>query len=201
MTAVTHDLIRLRLFLVSYVPLWAMLALRAAPPTGWQWNGRTAAVIVFAVLAIACLIDGFQLITGSAKTGAQNVRFAQINDQGGNAAGYLATYLLPFIGMVPSDWGDWSAYAVYFVVAALVFIRTDLTFVNPTLYILGYRVVSANAYLPDDSRQSAPIRGSPFVVVCRDPRALRTSSVEVTSIGGGYVTKNEPRAESGPHRH
>ena len=135
-------------------------------------------------------IDAVRLIRGSGRTSPRSLVFGQISDQGGNAAGYLATYLLPFIGLVPEDWGDWAAYALYFLVALIVFIRTDLTFVNPTLYILRHRVVSANAYLPEDR---SLVAGSPFVVVCRDPRALASSCVDVTFIGGGFVTKNEPK--------
>ena len=191
----TEDLIRVRLFVVSYVPLWLMVAFRAAPSGHWRWDSRTVAVIAFGVLAAYGLMDAVRLIRGSGRTSPQSFIFGEVNDQGGNAAGYLATYLLPFIGFVPVDWGDWTAYALYFLVAMIVFIRTDLTFVNPTLYILGYRVVSANAYLPE-SREL--VEGSPFVVVCRDPRALASSKVvDVTSIAGGYVAKDEPRVGIG----
>jgi hypothetical protein len=185
MRGITENLIRIRLFFVSYAPLWVMLALRAAPPGRWYWDGRGAVVIAFGVLAAWGFLDGVRLIRGATETNSLSLRFGEISDQGGNAAGYLATYILPFVGLVPADWGDWAAYGIYFVVAAIVFIRTDLTFVNPTLYILGYRVVSANAYVPEDG---SLISGSPFVVICRDPKAL-TSAVEVASIGGGYVTK------------
>jgi hypothetical protein len=201
MKRMSADVIRIRLFLVSYVPLWAMLAFRAAPAGGWQWNARTAATIAFGILTLACLLDAIRLIRGSGKTAPRRLVFSEVNDQGGNAAGYLATYLLPFIGLVPTDWGDWCAYLVYFIVAALVFIRTDLTFVNPTLFILRHRVVSANAYLPDDSDRTSPLAGSPFVVVCRDPRAIRLTAVDVTSLGGGFVTRNEPRVRAGGSRH
>ena len=187
----TEDLIRIRLFFVSYVPLWLMLAFRAAPSGHWRWDSRMAAVITFGVLAAYGFIDAIRLIRGSKRTSPRSFIFGEVNDQGGNAAGYLATYLLPFIGLVPQAWGDWAAYALYLLVAVIVFIRTDLTFVNPTLYILGHRVVSANAYLPESR---ALVAGSPFVVVCRDPRALASSMVvDVTSIAGGFVTKDEPR--------
>jgi hypothetical protein len=144
----TDDLVRVRLFFVSYVPLWGMLAFRAAPANGWQWDGRAVAVIIFGTLAVCGFVDAVRLIRGSRKTSPRSLTFGEVNDQGGNAAGYLATYLLPFIGLIPQDWGDWAAYALYLLVALIVFIRTDLTFVNPTLYILNHRVVSANAYLP-----------------------------------------------------
>ena len=187
---VTEDLIRVRLFFVSYVPLWIMIAFRAAPSGRWQWDGRTATVIAFGALAAWGLLDAVRLIRGSGRTSPRSLVFGEISSQGGNAAGYLATYLLPFIGLVPQDWGDWAAYAFYFLVALIVFIRTDLTFVNPTLYILDHRVVSANAYVPGDRM---PIPGSPFVVVCRDPGTLTSSKVvDVTSIAGGFITKDEP---------
>jgi hypothetical protein len=189
---ITENLIRIRLFFVSYAPLWVMLAFRAAPPGRWYWDGRGAAVIVFGILAGWGFLDAIRLVHGATETNSLRLTFGGISGQGGNAAGYLATYILPFVGLVPAAWGDWAAYGVYFVVAGIVFIRTDLTFVNPTLYILGYRVVSANAYVPED-RSLVP--GSPFVVICRDPKVL-TSTVEVASIGGGYVTK-KPKKSGG----
>jgi hypothetical protein len=190
---ITEDLIRIRLFFISYVPLWLMLTFRAAPPGRWHWDGRTSAVALFALLAVWGFVDAIRLIRGSRKIGSRRLVFGEISDQGGNAAGYLATYLLPFIGLIPADWGDWAAYGVYFAVAGIVFIRTDLTFVNPTLYLLRYRVVSGNAYVPEDR---SLVAGSPFVIICRDPGAL-TSAVEVTSIGGGYVVKSVPKADRG----
>jgi hypothetical protein len=197
MRGITGNLIRIRLFFVSYAPLWVMLAFRAAPSRGWPWHWhweeRTAAVVGFGIMAALGFIEAVHLINGAKETNARNLFFGEINDQGGNAAGYLATYLLPFIGIAPADWGDCAAYVVYFVVAGIVFIRTDLTFVNPTLYILRYRVVSANAYLPEDG---SLVPGSPFVVVCRDPKVL-TSRVDVASIGGGYVVKAKPETGRG----
>lgn len=190
---ITEDLIRVRLFLISYVPLWVMLSFRAAPPGRWHWGGRASAVVLFALLAVWGLVDAVRLIKGSRKTGSRRLVFGEVSDEGGNAAGYLATYLLPFIGLIPADWGDWAAYGMYFAVAGIVFIRTDLTFVNPTLYLLRYRVVSGNAYVPE-GRSLVP--GSPFVIICRDPGVL-TSTVEVTSIGGGYVVKSVPKADRG----
>jgi hypothetical protein len=188
---VTEGLIRVRLFLVSYVPLWLMLALRSSPSGRWRWDGRTEVVLAFGVLAAWGFIDAVRLIRGSRRTSSLRFTFGEVNDQGGNAAGYLATYLLPFIGLIPQDWGDWASYVLYFLVAMIVFIRTDLTFVNPTLYILGHRVVSANAYLPESGALAA---GSPFVVLCRDPKALTPPKVvDVTPIAGGLVTKDEPR--------
>jgi hypothetical protein len=190
---ITGDMIRIRLFFISYVPLWVMLTFRAAPAGRWHWEGRIGLVIAFACLAVWGFVDAIRLINGSGKIGPRTLVFGDVSDQGGNAAGYLATYLLPFIGLVPAAWGDWAAYGVYFLVAGIVFIHSDLTFVNPTLYLLRYRVVSANAYLPEGQ---SLVPGSPFVIICRDPSVL-TSVVDVTPIGGGYVVKRAAKASRG----
>lgn len=195
---ITENLIRVRLFFVSYVPLWAMLAFRATPSNSWQWDDRTATVVIFGVLAAYGLLDAVRLIKGSRRTSPRSLVFAEVSDQGGNAAAYLATYLLPFIGLVPQDWGDWASYALYFLVALIVFIHTDITFINPTLYLLNRRVVSANAYLPGDTM---PVAGSPFMVVCRDPAVLTSSEVvDVTSIAGAFIAKDGPKIGRGHER-
>lgn len=186
----TDDRIRLRLFFVSYAPLWAMLAFRAIPNGKWIWNGRTGLVVFFGLAAFLAIVDAARLIQGAKKTSGPAYYFAEINDQGGNAAGYLATFLLPFVGLAPTDWGDWVSYGIYLIAAAIVFIRTDLTFVNPTLYMLKYRVVSANAYLTEDHSPEQLVPSSPVIVVCRNPKMLSKGRVNVVKLGGGYIAKN-----------
>ncbi|MGR6914360.1 hypothetical protein ACU635_08910 [[Actinomadura] parvosata] len=63
-----------------------------------------------------------------------------IEDQGGAVSGYLATYLLPFLTELPQGWGDALAYAFYFATALAIYVQSDLAVVNPTLYLLGWRL-------------------------------------------------------------
>jgi hypothetical protein len=189
---ISNDVVRFRLFLISYMPLWLMLAFRSlAVHVGWRWAHRDVVSVVFALLAIWSFIDARRLVAGAQKTGSRRFWFGEIADQGGNAAGYLATYLLPFIGLVPAGWGDWAAYAIYFVVAAVVFVRTDLSLVNPTLYLMRWRVVAANAYSGNERAPDQLVWPPGVIVVCRDPRALCEGSVHVVDLGGCFVTKAE----------
>jgi hypothetical protein len=189
----TDDLRRVRLFLVSYFPLWVMLALRALPPHNvFHWSSRVLAVVVFALVAIWSFVDGARLISGARHTGARTLYFGEVTEQGGNAAGYLATYLLPFLGIVPADIGDWLAYGVYLFVAVVVFVRSDLSLVNPTLFLMRRRVVSACAYLTEERSADQQLGTAPVIIVCRDPSALSLGPVDVVSLAGSYVTKREP---------
>lgn len=184
--ATTERLRRLRLFLVSYAPLWLMLSLRALPdrPT-LRWTGEPAyGTIVFGALAAWSFVDAWRLVRGVGRRSAITLRFAEVRDEGGAAGGYLATYLLPLLAVTPDGAGEWAAYILYGAVAATVFVRTDLALVNPTLYILGWRVVSA---VPDGA---GPTGHTGVVVVCRDPTSLR-EPVDVVRLAGCLVTKRE----------
>jgi hypothetical protein len=112
------------------------------------------------------------------------MRFSEIRDEGPAVAGYLATYLVPLLAEAPTRPGLWLAYGLYLGMAVILFVRTDLALVNPTLYLLRWRVVSAVAVTESQ-------RGGAVVVVCRDIGTLGTGT-EVVRLAGCYVTKNEP---------
>ena len=46
---VTEDLIRVRLFFISYAPLWLMLACRAAPSGGWHDFDKRSSWLEFGI--------------------------------------------------------------------------------------------------------------------------------------------------------
>lgn len=167
-----------------------MLAFRALPHT-LNWNHRAWLATAFVILAVVTFLDARRLVSGAQNTGAASYYFADVDDQGGNAAGYLATYLLPFLGLVPTGWGDWVGYVIYFAVAAVVFIRTNLALINPTLYLLRWRVVSARAFLDEGHSPNQQVGTSPVVVVCRDPTSLTEGRVDVVTLAGSLVTKRE----------
>jgi hypothetical protein len=186
----TEWLRRVRLFLVSYAPLWLMLAFRALPDDlTWRWTGHPAyGSMVFAALAGWSFLDAWRLVRGVTRRNAVTMRFTEIRDEGGAAGGYLATYLLPLLAVTPDGLGEWAAYGLYGAVAVAVFTRTDLALVNPTLYVLGWRVVSAVPVRDVDPPAAS------VVVVCREPRNLR-EPVDVVHLAGCWVTKRE-RGES-----
>jgi hypothetical protein len=149
-----------RLFFVSYVPLWVIFAVQ---------SGILAVTVVFAVVAALGCIDAFRIIEAGLRRSVRHVEFTEISDKTGDAAGYLATYLLPFIGGPPTDLRGAVAYGLYFVVAWTVFVPSTLGLVNPTLYLLGWRVVEAkrNGRVELIVCQDRPRAGSPGVAVAQ----------------------------------
>jgi len=88
-------------------------------------------------------IDAFRLPYGATRKGRTRASITDIADEGGQVAAYLATYLLPFLGIQVKDWRDLTALLIYLAVLLVVFLRSDLALVNPALYITGWRVMSA----------------------------------------------------------
>lgn len=159
-----------RLFLISYAPLWAIFAVR---------SHKAAVVVVFGALAAVGLLDAVRIIEAGLRRSMRHVSFDSVSDKSGDAAGYLATYLLPFIGGPPTDARGAIAYAIYFAVAWTVFVPSRLGLINPTLYVLGWRVVEATR------------NGAPVLIVCQDPPTAGPPGALVGNLAGqvGWVQR------------
>lgn len=125
---------RARLFLGSYGLLFVLLAIRFE--TTWL-------EIVCGMLAALGFLDMVRIVVlVSRKTAEDPIRVSEVTDAGPEVAGYLATYLLPFLTVAQPTTRDVISYAIFLIVTGLVYVRSEMTQVNPTLYILGRRVVA-----------------------------------------------------------
>lgn len=130
----SETIIKLRLFVGAYAPLMFMLALRFRV----EWLR-----IVCDLLCVCGVVTlWFLVIRAPRRISADFVEVAEVQDEGGLASGFLASYLLPFLTIPEPTVPDIVAYVVFFVVAAIIYVRSDMAQVNPTLYLFGYLVVS-----------------------------------------------------------
>jgi hypothetical protein len=86
-------------------------------------------------------------------------------EAGADVSGYLAAYLLPFLTVVDPSPTDLAAYAIFIVVAGLVYVRSGLMQINPTVYLMNRKVWSA----------SIPVGGTTKEVFVISRRALRVA--------------------------
>lgn len=121
------------LFMSSYAPLFALLAIRFEER--WLW----ISCLVLAILGVASLWLLLRLDT-RAEPGPHDV--VAVSDAGGEAAAYLASYLLPFLTVATPGARDVAAYIGFLVVAAAIYLHSSLIQVNPLLYLFGYHVLS-----------------------------------------------------------
>jgi len=141
----TGLLIKPGIFLSSYAPLFAMLAIRFDDARlRWVCIVLATAGLVIVVL---CIVGVPRLI------GASVYRIDRVSPAGAEAAGYLASYLLPFLTVALPTSRDLWAYGVFLIIAGIVYTRTAVIQVNPMLLILGWQILrienseGLNAYL------------------------------------------------------
>lgn len=120
------------LFFSSYAPLFGILAIRFERPA------LVYACIGLAVAGVAALLA---IIGVHSRTNGPEMVIASVNNAGGEAASYLAGYLLPFVTVSQPNWRDVCAYCAFIVVAGVVHSRTSAIQVNPLLFLLGWRIL------------------------------------------------------------
>ncbi|WP_110208010.1 hypothetical protein [Nocardioides daejeonensis] len=182
----TGTALRIQLFLISYSPLALIFAIRAIPPGNDEQLRSWFVPVGFAVLGGLGLALAIRLLRGGRRVSPVELRVAGIQDEGAQAAGYLATYLFPFIVFGEASWRVWVAYCVYFLVLALVTMRSNLILVNPTLYLLRRRVVRIDF---DTRRGTGTTDRQSAILICRQlPRVGDT--VSVVRLADGYLERS-----------
>jgi hypothetical protein len=126
-------MVSFRLLLSSYAALDFILAARIC---------HLPLRLAFGVLGVAGLVDGLRLIKAGGDRSQKTITFLEVRDSGGQVAAYLATYLLPLLAAPSPTAGDIVGYGIYAIVIAIVTIRSDLIHVNPTMYVLGWKIAT-----------------------------------------------------------
>lgn len=124
---------RWRLFFSSYAPVFIIAAIR--------FHGLVLRSVC-AVIAVSAILDTLRMLrVASQRTEPRRIVVDSTDDAGSEVGGYLVSYLLPFVTVGSPEAADVVGYALFLLVALIVFVRTDLVRVNPTLYVLGYKVI------------------------------------------------------------
>lgn len=126
-------------FISSYAPLWGLLALRFE-----SWWLR-APLVALTVLGIGVVALKLRAHNGK----PTDTELTVVGDAGGEVSGYLAAYLLPFLTVAAPDSLDLAAYLLFVVVSGLIYVRSSLVHINPTMYALGWRPMRASIPIRD----------------------------------------------------
>jgi hypothetical protein len=130
---VTQSAARGRLFVASYAPLFLILAVR--------FNTLSLRLVCASVAVLGASDAWLMTRRAHAKGLPVVIRVTTVDDVGAEVGGYLASYLLPFVVVQTPTGTDLIGYFLFLLVALVVYVRSDLVRVNPTFYLLGYRVL------------------------------------------------------------
>ena len=127
--------VRLELGLAAFAPALGLLALRSRG-SYWVWLFLTPALF-----GIIFLVVGVLMVR---RRNPEPMAFGDIEDLGREVLGHIGAYLLPvFIGTSHST----EQIVISAIVVALIIhihVATGRVFVNPILYLFGYRIYLAD---------------------------------------------------------
>jgi hypothetical protein len=150
---------RARVLLSSYAALNFILVARLS-----HWGTLRWICLGLGVLGV---VDALRLTLLAKTRGGDEKVFVEVRDSGSEIAGYLATYLLPLLAAPNPDMGEIVGYAIYGLLIIVITLRSDLAHVNPTLYALGWKIVSVRTSAGHEQFlvcRTAPRPGHPVYV-------------------------------------
>jgi hypothetical protein len=134
--ATASDLtVELTLFLCSFAPLFLILAVRFTD----HWLQA-----VCGALFLLGLGGGLAVVLRYRGVSGRSWTVTRVEDRGADVAGYLASYILPFVVLPEPSWRDLVGYLIFLIVAATIYIRSGMLQINPTLYLLGWRIFAVS---------------------------------------------------------
>lgn len=156
------------LFLSSYSPLLAVFALL-------NTFGKGAPSVVCAVLAVVGAASLPLLLALNASTAAQSVHVATASPRDGDVLAYIASYLVPFASINAQTVRERIAVGIFIGLIAVLYVRTEMFYVNPLLALVGIRVFAVQTP-----------RGTPIVLLCRR-RFIQSDSTITARRFSDYV--------------
>jgi hypothetical protein len=123
---------RTMLFLSSYAPLFTILAIR-----NWDTRFVASALLVLAIGSVAWLLV---FLRQARRLAPISIEIARAASRDGDIVSYIVSYLLPFLAIDFGRPADVLSLAVLLVVIALLYVHSNLIYVNPLLAALGYHL-------------------------------------------------------------
>ena len=161
-------MVRFGLFLSSYAPLFVILAIRFRRPE---------LVLGCAVLAALGLLAVVWILWAERSKPPAAFTIQKVDDKGSEVAGYLASYLLPFLTLAEPANPEVVAYLIFLGVAAVVYVQSDMLQINPIFYLLRRRVVRVTT--------STDWQG---YLITRE-RPLKDETIEATTLSTGVLLR------------
>jgi hypothetical protein len=156
---------RLLLFSSSYSPLFVILGILNS------FGNQMVSLSLFATAILSFLFLLF-FLRYERRFVSHNVTVAHVSPRDADTMSYIVTYLLPFISVSFNDLRNAIALCILLAVVAVLYIRSNLIYVNPILNLLGYHLFEV------ESKE-----GKVSALICKRDYLRVPSEISVISIG------------------
>jgi|SRR5438552_1489254 len=166
--------IRFVLFLSSYAPLMLIFAIRDPLQLRYSRHVFVSVAVFSLVLLWVFLRSGRNLAPHSIRVQGAQVRDAE-------AISYIVTYFLPFLGISKGNWADAISLLLVYAVVAVIYVNSNLIYMNPVLNLGGYRLVEV-----------ASTNGKVSTLITRRNYIASGTDLSVVSLGNYVLLERRP---------
>ena len=125
---------RVLLFISSYCPLFVIFGFLYLRRSGWF----SFSCFAVAVLGLLGLIGFLQYVQREDNPESLTLKSATPRDE--QSMSYIISYIIPFLAITTSSWEQQAALAVFFLMIAVLYVKTNMIHINPAMYFLRYRI-------------------------------------------------------------
>jgi hypothetical protein len=128
---VPTTLTQLILFLSSYAPFFLILGFKGT------LDIHVPRFVLYGVSSVS-VVGLFAYIAFIQRLSPDTVVPARVSPKDGDVMSYIVTYIVPFIDMKLDGPGDIAAVVLLFGTLAVLYVNSNMLYVNPVLNVVGY---------------------------------------------------------------
>jgi hypothetical protein len=102
-----------------------------------KWNLLFSGLLVLSIIGIW---GTYRIL--KTKINPEEIKIQKVEHKNDQVINYLATYLLPFLGVNLDTPYDQIAMGILMLTICILYIKADLIYINPTLMLFGYNIYS-----------------------------------------------------------
>jgi hypothetical protein len=102
------------------------------------WNSNDRVVIGAAVLGIVGILGLLYYFRQAVTVAPQFITAQSVHPHGSEAMSYIVTYIIPFLEIDLVNTTQQLSFLLLFVVIGLVYVNSNLIYINPILTLFGY---------------------------------------------------------------
>ena len=125
--------VRVVLFLSSYAPLFLILAI-----ADWFDAAIVSGALIIISLGSVAILRLYLNLAAKLEPSFLNAQRTQ--PRGSETAGYIVTYLIPFVGLDLQSSSDLVALGALLAVIGFLHVNSNLFYINPVLNLLGFHL-------------------------------------------------------------
>jgi len=167
--------VKMGLFLSSYLPLFLILAIK-------NWFDYRM-VLILIVVSMYSLI-WVAIIYNSKKGTSESYRVIKAKDKSQESLNYIIPYIISFIGFDLNKWQDWGAFGILLLMLFVVYLNSELLYMNPMLAFFHYRIYRVKVCKPVIGCKDTV---SEIILISKKDRIKKNDDISIKDIDGNVM--------------